>query len=306
MKILELRDGAAVAFAGNAELGYQIADFMRENSNVFGCVADTLRFVETSLGPFEPGCFVELLVIEGTSAGDSKITKWNTKGEFEDIAEAAWVGSLPSTYVDTIARCVLGLRSGDVSRDVMLCSGIALVQLLCHHNDLAKYGVGGVIYGLWVRRRVAIWNEDLITVFLGDDHIISGRVSTQIRDAVLCVNTTYNDNEGIVLAAKTKAADAESVMAEWWDKWGSQVHNYIDVHFKNCKHWIFINTGRELAVLYVMHCALNNVQHELVIEGAGPATFQMWGELKDAIFNPIKAGPTLRVLERIAKGLPKD
>ena len=304
IKLRELKEGAAVAIAGDVQLALAITDFIQDNIEIVQRAVDVIPIVEASFGPFDPARGVQILLIQATEDGECAITKWDTQDGRQDAAHCAYIGSLAPEQADRMTDLFQRLIADQKpSKEAMLLAGMAFVNSLSQHEDIIAQGVGGIVCGLRVQRGKTLWPDDLVIVHHRDGFSsIEGRISVHAREGIVCVNSTYHGTTGTVLANMHAGVRTTDLMQPWMRQWAPYLKDYLSKHFTTCTRWLFINLDHQAPLVFVVHARLEQASDNLRIarKENGDYNFTLGSELAKALRREAPSvGPDLRIVEVI-------
>jgi hypothetical protein len=310
LKIRELKDGVAVALAGDVQLAFKIIDFIEDHIKAVDRAADLLSMIGTSMGPFEEDRYVQLLLVQGAKDGEPLITKWDTLGKQENAANAAYIGSLPPAQADRMGDLFQRLIADkSPSKDAMLLAGMAYVESLSMHEDLIEYHVGGVVCGLRVQRGETIWPGDIMVVQHRDDFSsLDGQISVHAREGIVCINSTHLGSTASILVNKHESMDTDDEMHGWISRWFPYLREYLKDHFITCTRWLFLNLDRQVSTTFVAHLGIEKAGRLLRItqNDKGEHSIQLGSELLEMLKRTSLADrPDLRILDAIELSEPR-
>lgn len=299
LKLEELKAGTAVAIAGEIRLAHDIVEFMRDHIGAAGSCAALWPAVNATFGPFDPHRHVAILAVESVDGNSPTITRWDSDRGNEYAQSCAWIGSLPPDPAGRIAGHVLDLAQYPCSTEAMLLSTIATVQLLSHHEEFIRSGVGGVVCGLRVEAGATRWLEDFVSAFYDDDGALDGLVSVHVREGALAINSTYHGDEGSVFTRKRASAASIEEAKAWCTQWLPYLRNYLNGHVATCARWVFINRSRPLVTVFLAHANVaDQIAKHLGIRIEGEQlTFTFSPEVTARLFEPQRSYPKVRVIE---------
>ncbi|MBL8298365.1 MAG: hypothetical protein JNN30_08465 [Rhodanobacteraceae bacterium] len=299
IKLEELRAGTAVAIAGEIRLAHDIVEFMRDHLETAGSCAALWPTVNATFGPFHPQRHVAILAVESVDGNSPTITRWSSDQGNEHAPRCAWIGSLPPDPAGRIAGHVLDLARYPCSTEAMLLSTIATVQLLAHHEEFIRSGVGGVVCGLRVEAGETKWLEDFVSAFYEEDGTLDGVVSVHVREGTLAINSTYHGDEGSVFTRNRASPTSIEEAKAWCIRWLPYLRHYLNRHVATCAQWIFINRSRPLATVFLTHANVaDQIAKHLGIRTEGEQlTFTFSPVLMAQLFEPPRSYPKVRVIE---------
>jgi hypothetical protein len=311
LKLREIKEGVAVAIAGDVQLALAITDFIQDNIGIVERAADVIPIVEASFGPFDPARGVQILLIQATEDGECAITRWDSQDGRHSAAHNAYIGSLAPEQADRMADLFQRLIADKKpSKEAMLLSGMAFVNSLSQHEDTIAQGVGGTVCGLRVQRGKTLWPGDLVIIHHRDGFSsIEGRISVHAREGIVCVNSTYHGTIATIFANMRGDVRTTDLMQAWMRQWTPYLKDYLSKHFTTCTRWMFINLDHQTPLVFVVHARLEQASDNLRIarKQNGDYNFTLGSELAKAMRREAPSvGPDLRIVEVIdpTKGLP--
>lgn len=289
LKIRELRQGIAVAIAGDVEHAFCFVNFLSEHIEHFKGLTEVFASATASCGPFDTTRNFELLLVHAEGVNEAIIMKWDSVScELQKCVEFAAIGSLNGQYKDFTSYVVAQLLKQHPGLDAMLYNAIALIQSYGQHTDLLLQNVGGIICGLRVDRGSTRWQDDTVTIIYRDDHSREGMLSTHLREGIALVNSTFRGTKASIYA-NSSTIDINQWVARYW----SYLKDYLSVHFVTCRRWIFVNKDRRLATVLHTEGAAESASHLLrILLENGTANFEFGPELATALWGH-QAAPLL-------------
>lgn len=310
LKFRELKQGVAVAFAGNVQLALAITDFMQDNIGSVKNPADLFQKVEASFGPFDSARVVQMLLVQGMENGECAITKWDSRSGGQDAAQSAHIGSLASGRADWMAdRFQRLVARQTMSKEAMLLAGMVFVMSLSRHEDLIRENVGGVVCGLWVQRGKTLWPDDLVVVCHHGLASIKGKISIHAREGSVYINSTYLGTTSSLFINIHSGVPTADIKQAWDKQWFPYLKDYLQTHFLDCTRWLFINLDREAPVVFIVHGPLKDVSDTLrfePIEGSGGGYVLKVDSYLGKALKDKASGWELRVVEGWKTGAPPD
>jgi hypothetical protein len=193
LKIAPIAASAAVAVAGDVELGRQIVHFLRDNFDSSQSIIELLNTMTASMGPFQRDRPVELLVASAPLDAQATLTNWNTVDGIDSRdTDVFHIGNLEEGLHRQTVHVLQRLHQDNCPPDLMLPAVTSVVQAYGIPEELMRKGVGGTVFGLWVTQGKTRWQEPTIYLLNDTDQSRSGIVRSAVRDDVLVVDSSFS------------------------------------------------------------------------------------------------------------------
>ena len=223
-----------MAYAGDVQLAVCIIEFLRESINFAETGYELLGMLSTSLGPFDTGRPVELILAFAAQGKPVELLHWDSISTTASIgANYYQIGSLTSYHASLTPEFLTTLINGSVPGERALAITIALVQSYGIHDNLIDQNIGGLIFGLRCTNGAIHWQED--TNFVVHNFDLSAIIfaSAFARDDAVVVSSSATNDTRIFMHSANHLSPHE-----WMEKW----REFIQEKTKSDKYryWVFI------------------------------------------------------------------
>lgn len=251
LKIVPIDENAVLTFSGDVELAKKVIQFIKSAYEYTKDMGQVLSAINASLGPFKKDKNVAI-IIGNHVGGRPLLYRWEAAFpdkivEGEDII---WTGSLPLSYGQIAPLLLKEFMTGGMPTERMLPIISSMLQSLGIHNNILKFGVGGVFVGIQLNEEGYHWQKDTMYILADNDFSKENLdfVKTFIRDNALIVRSSIGNITRVFLDYMN-----DQSIEDWISKWSDLVnvelkrgnasffclmnkkfHNVIIIKSKNC------------------------------------------------------------------------
>lgn len=249
LKITPISNDSVLTFSGDVILAKSIIEFIKTSYEIHADMNHVLSSINASLGPFRSDKHVAIIV-GNYSNEKASLFRWETSFpenvvEGEDIV---WTGSLPPAFAQIGPLLIQEFMKGKMPTERMLPIIIPMMQSLGIHNNLIKFGVGGIFVGIQLNENGYQWNKDSFYIVADSDFLQIDYVKSLIRENALVIKSSVGNITRILFDYMNNQP-----IDKWINKWkdsvnvelkkgnscffcimNRQFHNVIIIRSKNC------------------------------------------------------------------------